>query len=189
MHRQKSSQLVANRRAFVQSLCSTNPMPIERGPTPKRPHHIYICSNTQNKIDMDRHALTQATPIYGQSEATSVSNRGTSVLQGDLPKCLDGGRFGWSNMPIHRPDPANPVPIYPNPMSIWCQSYANLSPIGFQSSLNPFQYCANPVPILNQYQSWANILIHYQFFNPMPILVNQIKPKRSIQSRTLIKPK
>ena len=158
MHRQKSSQLVANRRAFVQSLCSTNPMPIKRGPTPKRPHHIYICSNTQKKIDMDRHALTQATPIYGQSEATSVSNRGTSVLQGDLPKCLDGGRFGWSNMPIHRPDPANPVPIYTNPMPIWCQSYADLtsdwhwiadlSPIQFQSSLNPFTI---------QFQSLTNI--------------------------------
>ena len=57
------------------------------------PLHTCTHSNAQNCIHMDRHALTQATPIYGQSEATSVSNRGTSVLQGDLPKCLDGGRL------------------------------------------------------------------------------------------------
>ena len=55
-----------------------------------------------------------------------------------------------------------------------CQSIALILPILCQS-----------IPILNQYQSWANILIHYQFVNSMPILVHQIKPKRSIHWKIL----
>ena len=48
------------------------------------------------KIDRHRFdtGLAQIAPILHQSEATTVSNLGTSALQGSLPKCLDGGRFG-----------------------------------------------------------------------------------------------
>ena len=63
-------------------------------------------------------------------------------------------------------------------MAILCQSIVNPIPIEFK----PIH---DPVPILNQYQSWANILIHYQFVNSMPILVHQIKPKRSIHWKIL----
>ena len=46
----------------------------------RTPPHLCSMLNAQNCIDMDWHALTQFKPINGQSEATSVSNRGTSVL-------------------------------------------------------------------------------------------------------------
>ena len=80
------------------------------------------------KIDRHRFdtGLAQIAPILHQSEATTVSNRGTSVLQGSLPKCLDGGRFGRPSTRSNQPTDAIRCQSVFNPLPIQCQSVTNL---------------------------------------------------------------
>ena len=91
-----------------------------------------------------RHALAQIAPILYQSEASSVSRQGTSVLKGNPPKCLDGGRIG----------PTNPSTIRCqsniNPLPILCQSVTNPLSIRCQSNVNPTSLRCQSMPILDQ---------------------------------------
>ena len=133
--------------------------------------------SSKNGPTQVRHALAQIAPILYQSEASSVSRQGTSVLKGNPPKCLDGGRIGSTNpstircqsninpLPILCQSVTNPLSIRcqsnVNPTSIRCQSDANLTPIGCiqvpihpnpvsiwcQSKTNPSKYDANHVQI------------------------------------------
>ena len=107
---------------------SPNPRPIHQfiaNPLDPMPHRPYTDQpNTPSShlsepfiktgLTQDWYALAKITPIYCQSEASSASKQGTSVLEGSLPKCLDGGRFG----------PTDPSTI--RCQSILCQSFANL---------------------------------------------------------------
>ena len=92
--------------------------------------------SSKNELTQDWHALAQITPILNQSVDSCACNLRTSVLKGDLPKCLDGGRSG------HRQ--VDPVPTHglsdASPSSILCHSVANPVPIRWQSD-------GNPVPI------------------------------------------
>ena len=160
-------------------------------------------------LTQDWYALAKITPIYCQSEASSASIQGTSVLEGSLPKCLDGGRFGRPPTRFNQPIDAiwwqsvfNPLPIScqscANQMAILCQSIPDLIPIRpsmWQSVLNPVPiWCqskanpesihANPVPIQPQLDvnpSNCEQIHRKSWANPSPIHCRSIANKMSIQ--------
>ena len=132
---------------------SPNPRPIHQfiaNPLDPMPHRPYTDQpNTPSShlsepfiktgLTQDWYALAKITPIYCQSEASSASKQGTSVLEGSLPKCLDGGRFGRPPTRFNQPIDA-----------IWWQSVFNPLPIRCQSSPIRWQSCANQFPIWYQ---------------------------------------
>jgi hypothetical protein len=134
---------------------SPNPRPIHQfiaNPLDPMPHRPYTDQpNTPSShlsepfiktgLTQDWYALAKITPIYCQSEASSASKQGTSVLEGSLPKCLDGRTIRTSAnsvQPTHRchlmtvrlQSSANQLPIL-------CQSDGNPVPIDSRSDTNP----------------------------------------------------
>ena len=133
--------------------------------------------SSKNGLTQDWHALAQITPILYQSVDSCACNLRTSVLKGDLPKCLDGGRSG------HRQ--VDPVPTHglsdASPSSILCHSVANPVPIRCQS-------CANLIPIrpLMADWSWIGIGLGPSSIKTREVLGNpSLMPKRFPETRKI----
>ena len=99
----------------------------------------------------------QSSPIQRQSEATCLSNLGTSALYGMVPSLLEGrieGKPSRHELARINANPNQSEPNRPNPISTLCQSNAN-SPLrqiyhSLLISVNPRQFNHNPLP--NRYQ-------------------------------------
>ena len=108
---------------------------------------------------------------------------------GNLPKCLDRGRIGHrqlgptnpstiTQMPVKRQNRVNPYQSCANPMPIRYRSSANQWPIRCQS----IQLCANPSPILGQSIANPSPIHRQSIANPSPIRCQFIKSRANLMS-------
>jgi hypothetical protein len=156
---------IPSKSDVTQCKSSVNLMPIK---CQLMPIYANLTSN-QCQLKLDRHASAQITPILYQSEATCAEGRGTSVLQGDLPKCLDGGRFSarhvawvWTNATPIEPLQHHSSQSCANLMSIQCQSSAVVYLMSIHRQPIPIRCQITEMPIPTIHRRSNSAQIHFQ---------------------------